>query len=439
MQRHLLNFLLAIEGVMANKLRALLTGLGIMFGVGAVIAMLAIGNGAKQAILEQMKLVGTNNIVIRSIPPGGGADDGGEEENEQGEGKNPWSPGLNLRDAAAVEALVPTVEQISPEVVLPTTALRAGQQVKTRVVGVTNSFFILNNLSLESGQLFHDMHMEKGRPVCIIGQRVENKLFSGSDPIGQSIKCGKTWLRVVGVMRKRNAQEETLKNLGIRDYNDDVYVPVNTALRRFKDRSLITRGKLAGRRGNNAEPENYHQVDRLVLRVDEVENLRATRDIVARMLMRRHREVLDYEIEIPELLIEQQQKTQDTFNLVLAAIAGISLLVGGIGIMNIMLASVLERIKEIGIRRSLGATRQDIITQFLFEAVFISLLGGLFGILIGILAARLIAGSADIPTVVSGWSILLSFGVAASVGLVFGIFPAQRAARQDPIKALRSD
>lgn len=440
MHRHGLNFLLAIEGVMANRLRAVLTGLGIMFGVGAVIAMLAIGSGARQAILEQMKLIGTNNIVVRSIAPQATDDDG--EENTAGTGgKTSWSPGLTLMDVDAIARLVPTVDQVSPEIVLPSSAVYGSRQLKTRVGGVTNAFFELNNLTIERGSAFHGIHMQQGMPVCVIGQHIEDRLFSGTNPVGKSIKCGTTWLRVVGVLKNRNAAEETLNALGIRDYNDDVFVPISTALLRFKDRSRITASKLGGRRGNNQSetPDNYHQLDRLVIRVNEVEDLRATSEVVGRLLTRRHRGVPDYEVEIPELLIAQQQKTQDTFNLVLAAIAGISLLVGGIGIMNIMLASVLERIKEIGIRRSLGATRRDIVTQFLFEAVFISLIGGVLGIFIGVVSARLITASADIPTVVSGWSVLMAFGVAAAVGLAFGSFPARRAARQDPIKALRSD
>ena len=185
--------------------------------------------------------------------------------------------------------------------------------------------------------------------------------------------------------------------------------------------------------------KNYHQLDRVVVRVKDSQQLQATADIMARMLKRKHDGKVDFEIEVPELLLQQQQKTQDTFNFVLAVIAGISLLVGGIGIMNIMLASVLERIKEIGVRRSLGANQRDIVLQFLFEAIFISLIGGILGIILGVVAAKSIASYAEIPTIVSTWSIVLSFGVAASVGLVFGLFPAQKAAKQDPIKALRSD
>ena len=185
--------------------------------------------------------------------------------------------------------------------------------------------------------------------------------------------------------------------------------------------------------------ENYHQLDRLVVQVSRTETLQATADVLARILKRRHREKIDFEVQVPELLIQQQQKTQETFNFVLAVIAGISLLVGGIGIMNIMLASVLERIKEIGVRRALGAFRQDITLQFLFEAIVISLIGGLLGIILGIVATRIITSYADIPTSISFWSIALSFGVAFMIGLVFGLVPAQRAAEQDPIKALRSD
>jgi putative ABC transport system permease protein len=180
-------------------------------------------------------------------------------------------------------------------------------------------------------------------------------------------------------------------------------------------------------------------LDRVVIRMKESSTLQSAADLIARILKRRHNDVVDYEIQVPELILQQEQKTQETFNIVLAVIAGISLLVGGIGIMNIMLASVLERIKEIGVRRSLGANRMDIIYQFLFEAIFISLAGGLVGIILGVIAAHVVAAQADIPTVVSTWSIVLSFGVAAFVGLVFGIFPARKAAYEDPIKALRSD
>lgn len=439
MQRVIFNFILAMEGVFSNKLRAFLTALGIIFGVAAVIAMLAIGTGAKQSILDQMKLIGTNNIVVKTVIPDE-KDDAESNTNAGEKEKRPWSPGLTVNDVQAIKTILPNVEKISPEMVLQTNIIQGGKMESARVIGITNTFFDLNNLNIGKGTNFHKIHMEGGKPVCIIGRNVQTKFFPKEDPLGKYIKCGKTWLKIIGVLEKRVAREESLQSLGIRDANSDVYVPVKTALLRFKNRAKVTQADLKQRWGGDERNEkNYHQIDKVVVRVEDSQYLRATADVIARTLKRRHKEIIDFEIEVPELLLEQQQKTQDTFNLVLAVIAGISLLVGGIGIMNIMLASVLERIKEIGIRRSLGATQQDIILQFLFEAVFISLIGGLIGVFIGVGSARMIAASADIPTIVSGWSIILSFGVAASVGLIFGLFPAQKAAMQDPIKALRSD
>ena len=443
MNRVLFNFSLAMEAVFANKLRTFLTALGIIFGVAAVIAMLAIGTGAKQSILAQMKLIGTNNIVIKSIIPSGEDDQGGGNLGQNN--KTSWTPGLTLNDVKAIKKIIPTIENFSPEMILNTPIIQSGKLQRAKCIGITNQFFELNNLEIALGNNFHEKHMEFGKPVCIIGKSLQVKFFSQEDPIGKKIKCGNTWLTIIGVLERRIATKESLENLGIRDYNSDVYIPITTALLRFKNRAFISKEDISDgdedddENDANAQQENYHQLDRLVLQVNESNTLQASADILGRMLKRRHQGVIDYEIEVPELLLQQQQKTQDTFNFVLAVIAGISLLVGGIGIMNIMLASVLERIKEIGLRRSLGATQTDIILQFLFEAVFISLIGGIIGVILGVSAANAIASSADIPTVVSSWSIILSFGVAASVGLVFGLFPARKAALQDPIKALRSD
>lgn len=450
MQRVIFNFILAIEGVVANTLRAVLTALGIVFGVAAVIAMLAIGTGAKQSILEQMKLIGTNNIVIKSVVLKGG--EGGEEtantasnssnNSSNDESKRPWSPGLTLEDLRSMQVVLPNIEETSPEMVLQTNLVQSGKTQKAKCVGVTNAFFEMNNLQLADGNLFHKKHMDGGKPVCIIGSNVKTRFFPEGEAVGEWIKCGTSWMQIIGVLEKRSASKESLENLGIRDYNSDVYVPINTALLRIQNRALITSDDIHqenGDREDKAEEENYHQLDKVVVRVKNSDQLQVTAEIIAKILKRRHKGLLDFEVEIPELLLEQQQKTQDMFNFVLAVIAGISLLVGGIGIMNIMLASVLERIKEIGVRRSLGAKQNDIVLQFLFEAVFISLLGGIIGILLGVASAKIIANGADIPTVVSGWSIALSFGVAATVGLVFGLFPARKAAKQDPIKALRTD
>jgi putative ABC transport system permease protein len=298
--------------------------------------------------------------------------------------------------------------------------------------------------------MFNEEQLKIGAPVCIIGSSLKSKFFTTEDPIGKSIKVGPHWLTIIGVMRERIVSENSISKLGIRDFNMDVYAPLQSVLIRYENRDLVTTEsiRLAAMRSrgmvfsseseeSEAEKKNYHQLDRLVIQVHETEKMQTTAEIVSRLLTRRHYEVVDFEIEIPELLLKQQQRTNDIFNYVLGAIAGISLLVGGIGIMNIMLASVLERIKEIGLRLSIGAQKSDIVQQFLFEAVMISVSGGLIGVVLGISMASIVSAVADIPTIVSFSSILLSFGVAATVGLVFGIAPARRAATQDPIASLR--
>jgi len=446
--RLLANLFIAIDAVLANKIRSLLTALGIIFGVAAVIAMLAIGNGAQKEILDQIKLVGVNNIVVKPII------EQKEEKLEEGGGKKEkkkFSPGLTIRDVYGMQQNIPGIERISPEIILDTYIIRNGFRRSAKLVGIVPDYFEIFNFSLREGQMFSEEHMKMGLPVCIIGQSVKAKFFPAENPIGKTIKVGIHWLTIVGVLEERLVSENSISKLGIRDFNMDVYTPLQTVLIRYRNRERVTTEsiRLAGLRSrgmindNNNQQEteterkNYHQLDRLVIQVKETHSLTPTAEVIARMLQRRHYEVVDYEIEIPELLLKQQQRTNDIFNYVLGAIAGISLLVGGIGIMNIMLASVLERIKEIGLRLSLGATKTDVTQQFLFEAMMISISGGILGVILGVTLAVAVSSFAGIPTLISISSILLSFGVAATVGLIFGIAPARKAASQDPITSLR--
>lgn len=451
-QKILMNLYIAVEAVLANRIRSILTGLGIIFGVAAVIAMLAIGNGAQQEILEQIRLVGVNNIVVRPIVSQSEeniTEDAGERKEKQ-----KWTPGLNMLDVEGIRKIVPGINKISPEIILDTYLINNGIRRTAKLVGVEPAYFDIFNFSLERGDMFTEHHLIHGEPVCIIGKSIKAKFFPTEDPIGKYIKCGNNWLKVIGILEERLISSNSISNLGIRDYNMDVYVPLQTMLVRFKNRALVTEEMLRransgstggfviiGGSDNNANenegPTNYHQLDRLVVQVNKTELMTPIAGVIARMLERKHYDVVDFEIEIPELLLKQQQRTNDIFNYVLGAIAGISLLVGGIGIMNIMLASVLERIKEIGLRLSLGAKKFDIINQFLFEAMMISVSGGLLGVILGISIALLVSSFADIPTIITFSSIILSFGVAASVGLIFGIAPARKAARQDPIQSLR--
>ncbi|CAN5477298.1 ABC transporter permease [soil metagenome] len=447
LEKILANFSIAFEAVLANKVRSILTALGIIFGVAAVIAMLAIGNGAQQEILEQIKLVGVNNIVITPVIEQ--SEEKLADESSQKADKKTFTPGLNLEDVKAIVHLFPNLEKVSPEILIETYIIKGGTRRSAKLVGVTPNFFDVGNFTLASGKMFNEEQMIRGEPVCIIGKGIKVKFFSDEEPIGKLIKCGSHWLKIIGVLEERIISEESIDNLGIRDYNMDVYTPIQTVLIRFKNRSLVTDAMIKGeqarqRSGNNPNggestpaKVNYHQIDRLVLQVNETETLITTAEVLSRLLKRRHYNVIDYEITIPELLLKQQQRTKSIFNVVLGAIAGISLLVGGIGIMNIMLASVLERIKEIGLRLSVGAKKLDIILQFLFEAIMISISGGIIGIILGISIAVFVAEFAGIPTIITFFSIIISFGVAATIGLIFGIAPARKAANQDPITSLR--
>jgi putative ABC transport system permease protein len=438
------NFLIALEALISNQTRSLLTALGIIFGVAAVIAMLAIGNGTQAEINEQMKLVGVNNIVIEPVIE---QKEENLDENVGGKEKEKFSPGLRLVDAESIKEVIPSVRKISPEIVLETYIISNGVRRSAKLVGVEPVYFEIFNFDVSEGEMFNDYQVSVGAPVCIIGKSIKNRFFPTENAIGKKLKVGPRWLEVIGVLEQRLISESSVSSLGIRDYNMDVYTPLETVLIRYENRDMVTKAMIEqanasgmgeeGESNQNTTAKNYHQIDRMVVQVEKTELLSPIADVISRLLERKHFNVVDYQIEIPELLLKQQKRNNELFNYVLGAIAGISLLVGGIGIMNIMLASVLERIKEIGLRLALGAKKQDIIHQFMFESVLISISGGLIGVVLGVSMAFLVSELADINTVISFSSILISFGVAATVGLVFGIAPARRAAMQNPINSLR--
>jgi len=438
---------IALEAIMANKLKSILTALGIIFGVAAVISMLAIGNGAQKEILEQMKMVGVNNIVVNSIFEAPDSQSDSENGNKQ---KQKFSPGLTLSDLEAIRQVVPSVVHISPEINLNSFIQYNGLRMQAKILGVTNDYFALFNLPLDEGNYFSANQEEHGIPVCVIGANIKTKFFSTENPIGKYIKFGNVWLKVIGVLAKSDVKVTGFENSGINVYNDNIYVPAKNILLRYQNRALVNSKKLnqgSSMRGfgfiifggstETQAPKNYHQLDRIILQVKGTEDIASTSEILSRMLLRRHSGVKDYEITVPELLLKQQQRTKDIFNIVLGAIASISLIVGGIGIMNIMFASVMERIKEIGTRLAIGAKKADIVAQFLSEAVLISVTGGLIGVILGVILSKLITHFAGILTIISFSSIIIAFGVSAAVGVIFGLSPAKRAAEKDPIESLR--
>lgn len=447
---------IAVESIISNKLKSMLTALGIIFGVAAVIAMLAIGKGAKQEIMEQMKMVGVNNILINPIVPDKSTS---TEEGEKQQKK--FSRGLNMLDVEAIKETLPSVKRISPEISFNSTAMLNGVKYTAKLVGVANDYFHLYNLPLVSGAFFNEYQAENGIPVCIIGANIRAKFFSQIDPIGQYIKFSGIWLKVIGVLQKTTVSLTGFEEKGVNVYNDNIYIPIQTMLVRYQNRALVNtkmvseastsvinfgggpgggmmaRVVVSSSDANSEAETNYNQLDRIVVQVNETEQLNPSTEILSRMMTRRHSGVKDFEITVPELLLKQQQRTKDIFNIVLGAIASISLIVGGIGIMNIMFASVMERIKEIGTRMAIGAKKMDIVVQFLAEAVLISVTGGFIGVFFGVVMAKLIEQIAGIMTIVSLFSVVIAFGVSAAVGVIFGYSPAKRASEKDPIESLR--
>ncbi|MEX0609410.1 MAG: ABC transporter permease [Balneolaceae bacterium] len=454
LQKILYNFDIAIEAIQRNKLRAFLTSLGIIFGVSSVIAMLAIGTGAQQEVLTQMQLLGTNNVIVQPVVEQreGNVEDGNASSRE----KNKFSPGLNLKDLESIKEFIPEIEMLSPEIVYETNFIRSARMRTGKLVGVNKDYFAISNFDIIEGSNFTDKQIENSDPVGIIGYDVKTRFFAGDDPIGKKIKVGHLWLTVVGVIEKKEVSTENIENLGIRNFNLDIYSPATTVLLRFRNRAVVTQKDVqsgggsmiffgggmmvsSGGGGDSESDPNYNQLDKLIVKVSDTRYSGMIAEVLSRMLKRRHNDVVDFEIIVPEQLLQQEQRTKRIFNIVLSSIASISLIVGGIGIMNIMLASVVERYREIGVRMAVGAQKKDIELQFLTEALTISISGGFIGIVLGMAFSFGIEASADIATIVTPMSIFISFGVALIIGVVFGYYPAKRAAQHDPVHALRHE
>jgi len=424
-QKYFHDIVIGIEAIFANKLKSMLTALGIIFGVAAVISMMAIGNGAEHEILEQIKMVGVNNIIITptsiTIDSEAKSDDGGKV------GSKKFSKGLTLLDARAIREILPTIEKLSSVVSFNYSAIIDGKSKPVVLEGVDPEYFSLFNINIQEGKVFDHMQDKSGQPVCLIGDNIKNVFFKQESPIGKYIKCGQIWLRIIGVIERRDFTASASDEMGISSSDNKIFVPVQTVLIRFKNRSLVRADeveKANSKTGSNGviiigggvdgeeeketdTDKNINQLSKIIVQVKETEQLSSTANVIKRMLYRRHSELYDFEVTIPELLLKQQQRTKNIFNIVLGAIAGISLIVGGIGIMNIMLASVLERIREIGTRQAIGASRKDIIAQFLAESTLISVSGGIIGIILGVVLSKVITAVFDIKTIISVFSLSL--------------------------------
>ena len=398
---------IGLEGIQSHKLRSMLTALGIIFGVASVIAMLSIGEGAKQEALEQIQAMGMNNILVKDIPV---------EDAEEGVGRSNLSRGLNLLDAQAMEKVNPLIEVAIPERYLTTDVLFEQTKIEANIIGTTPDYEKSMNYSPRHGAFFNYLDIKEARRVAVLGSEIKFDLFDFRDPIGEKIKIGQQWYTVIGVMERKPVSTSGSATINL---NRNIYIPISSAIKRFSRATFES------------------EIDQLTIKVRDMERIQEAANIINQTMLRRHNDVKDFAITIPEALLKQRQKTQRIFNIVMGAIAGISLLVGGIGIMNIMLASVLERIREIGIRRAIGATRRDILGQFLVEAIVLSFSGGMLGIVLGFALTKVIALYAGWRTIVSIPAILMAFAVSAAVGIIFGLYPAKRAAMLDPIESLR--
>jgi len=405
------NIRVSINGLLDHKVRTFLTMLGIIFGVAAVIAMLSIGEGAKRQALAKYKDLGVNNIIVRDK----------DLNNEQlQEVRAKFSQGLSMLDANTIRDVVPMVESVAPQAEIETEVKYHDKSAKATVIGVTPESTNILNYNTNKGNFITKDQYERHLKVCILGSAVSATLFPIEVPIGKQVKIGDQWMEVIGIMETKSLFTETVGELASRDLNNDIYVPLSTFSKRFSQENLL-----------------QSELKQITVKVTNSEKIVEIAEIIRRVVDRHHFNNDDYSIIIPYELLKQEEKERKAYNFLLGSIAAISLLVGGIGIMNIMLASILERTREIGVRRAIGAKKKDIQAQFLTEAVVISFTGGFIGVFLGVSVSLIINLFTDVQTNITFFSVFIAFSVSVLVGIVFGYLPARNAANLNPIESIR--
>jgi putative ABC transport system permease protein len=414
------NVLLGIENLLLHKLRSFLTMLGVVFGVGSVVAMLSVGEGASKEALDQIRKIGSNNIIITSVKSV-------EEETASTTRERMSIYGLTYEDRVRITETFKTIKRTVPIKLIREEGRLGERSLELRVVGTTPTWFLLVKRSLIAGRILLPSDDEDHAPVAVLTEFGARKLLATRNTIGQILRIGGNSFKIIGIVKSEGGEAA---NIQIPDQEIDAYIPIDVARVYYGDTSLkMTSGSFELKR------VELHQI---IVEVNSMENVESTANGIEAMLKRFHKKK-DYIISVPLALLRQAEATKRTFNIVLGSIACISLLVGGIGIMNIMLASVTERTREIGIRRAIGAKRKQIIVQFLIETIVLSTIGGIVGLGIGVFIPLMITFFAGMPTVITPVGIILPLFISVSIGIIFGLYPAARAAAVDPIVALRHE
>jgi len=406
------DFRMGLDNLRAHKLRSLLTMLGMIFGVAAVVAMLSIGAGAQQEVMAFIEQLGVRNLIVeaREAP-----------DSQTLQKIRQLSPGLNFKDFRVIQANVEGIaaatarKRFTPSKLIP-----RPQSDPPMVYGVSPAYASIANLGVVSGRFFDERETDGAAPVTVLGEGAAASLFGADDPIGRYVKVNEQWFQVVGVAGPQLTVQSDVAGLPAQDRNNLMYVPLYSAIFRLED----------------GQSQQKDEIDGIYLQMRPGSDIPSAAALLRGLLNVSHRQAGDFTIVSPAELLAEQRRTQRVFEMVMVAIASISLLVGGIGIMNIMLASVMERTREIGVRRAIGAKRRDVIRQFLIETTIISLAGGVLGVIVGVALSRAIGYLAGWSTIVTTTSIVLAFLVSVTIGLVFGLYPAARAASLDPVKAL---
>lgn len=413
----------AIGNLLLHKTRSLLAALGIIFGVASVICMLSISEVARQDVADRIERMGLNNVILDSVKPEA------VRGSERAENQNSWiaSFGITRKDLKVLGHNLPQILNVVPMRMLLHGVTANQQTAEITVVATDESYVDVMQHKVAAGRFFSAVDEANLRPVCVLGSATAKKLFPLSSPLGKAIRIGGNYFNVIGVMEQKGQLGSGGK---LSDPDNSAFIPLDTSFARF--------GKFQYRRSGSVQEATRMEVDRAILQVAGPQSLQPVAQAATNMLSRLHRQD-DVSVTIPHSLLAEQQRAEQIFRWVMGSLAAISLLVGGIGIMNIMLANVAERRREIGLRRALGATRADIVSLFVSESLLLCLLGGALGVAVGIGLARLIGSLAEWTVVFQPWAIPLGIIVAVIVGVLFGTIPAIRAAQEDPVLALRSE